>query len=167
MTSFHVYGASPVPNPLDSAETVMLMRDWTHDRPCEEELVAEISGTWWHYDIWVAWQEQLSTLVLTCALDTKLPKSQRGAIYPLLAMVNEKMWLGHFDLCGEDGAIMFRYSLPLRGSHGITDAQMEDLLDIAFNECERFYPAFQSVAWGGKSAEDALAAAMFETHGVA
>jgi hypothetical protein len=34
-------------------------------------------------------------------------------------------------------------------------------------DCERFYPAFQYVVWGGKSASDALAAAMIETVGEA
>ncbi|MGH6959444.1 MAG: YbjN domain-containing protein, partial [Dongiaceae bacterium] len=36
-----------------------------------------------------------------------------------------------------------------------------------FSECERFFPAFQFVLWGGKSPEEALAAAMLETVGEA
>ena len=45
--------------------------------------------------------------------------------------------------------------------------QFEDVVDIAFSECERFFPAFQFVLWGGKSPEEALAAAMLETVGEA
>ena len=44
---------------------------------------------------------------------------------------------------------------------------MEDLVDIAVTECERFYPAFQFVIWGGKSPLEALTAAMLETEGEA
>ena len=44
---------------------------------------------------------------------------------------------------------------------------MEKLIEIALNECERFYPAFQFVIWGGKSPADAMAAAMLETMGEA
>jgi hypothetical protein len=44
---------------------------------------------------------------------------------------------------------------------------IEDLLDTALVECERFYPAFQYVIWGGKSPSDALAAALVETMGEA
>ena len=42
-----------------------------------------------------------------------------------------------------------------------------NLIEVAISECERFYPAFQFVLWGGKSAEEAIAAAMLETQGEA
>ncbi len=45
--------------------------------------------------------------------------------------------------------------------------QVEDLVDIAVSECERFYPAFQLVVWGGKPAEEAMAAAMIDPIGEA
>jgi len=41
------------------------------------------------------------------------------------------------------------------------------LIEIAITECERFYPAFQFVIWGGKSPAEAIAAAMLETVGEA
>jgi hypothetical protein len=43
----------------------------------------------------------------------------------------------------------------------------ELLVESAIEECERFYPVFQFVLWGGKSPKDALAAALIETHGEA
>ncbi|MBX6322880.1 MAG: hypothetical protein IRY94_13705, partial [Rhodospirillaceae bacterium] len=55
----------------------------------------------------------------------------------------------------------------LRGSGGATVEQLEDLVDIALNECERFYPAFQFVLWGGRSPEEAVQAAILETVGEA
>ena len=44
---------------------------------------------------------------------------------------------------------------------------MEDLIEIAVGEADRFYPAFQFLLWGGKSPEEALAAALLETVGEA
>jgi hypothetical protein len=41
------------------------------------------------------------------------------------------------------------------------------MIGIAVAECERYYPAFQHVIWGGKSAADAVAAAIIETAGEA
>jgi hypothetical protein len=38
-------------------------------------------------------------------------------------------------------------------------------LRLAVEACERYYPAIQFVLWAGKSAEEAIAAAMFETQG--
>ena len=41
------------------------------------------------------------------------------------------------------------------------------MVDIAITECERFFPAFQFVLWGGKTPQEALAAAMLECVGEA
>jgi hypothetical protein len=40
-------------------------------------------------------------------------------------------------------------------------------MEIAVSECDRFYPAFQFVIWGGKSAAEAIGAAMLDTVGEA
>ena len=59
--------------------------------------------------------------------------------------------------------------LPLGGAGeiGMNGELLEDLVDIAVTECERFYPAFQFVIWGGKSPVEAMTAAMLETEGEA
>ena len=43
----------------------------------------------------------------------------------------------------------------------------EVMLEGAVHACERYFPAFQFVVWAGKSAPDAMAAAMFDTAGEA
>ena len=85
----------------------------------------------------------------------------------LLSLINEKLWLGHFGLWQDEGLPMFRHALPLRGLSGPSTELIEDLLDTALVECERFYPAFQYVIWGGKSPLDAIAAALVDTVGEA
>jgi hypothetical protein len=40
-------------------------------------------------------------------------------------------------------------------------------LSAALDACERYYSAFQFVAWAGAGAREALEAAMFETAGEA
>lgn len=156
-----------IPNPLDLVEQLLTDRDLIFDRPVDEELVAEINSHWCNYRIWLTWQPELGALIFSCAYDNKLHESKRKLVYPLLAAINEKMWLGHFDLCSEDGTVTFRHALLLRGASGATPEQMEDLLDIAVTECDRFYPAFQSVVWGGNSCEEALEIALMETAGEA
>jgi hypothetical protein len=49
----------------------------------------------------------------------------------------------------------------------LTLDQAQLLIESAIDECERFYPVFQFVLWGGKSPADALAASLIETHGEA
>lgn len=167
MTSTQIVTETIPQNPLDLAEQLIMDREWLFDRPMDDELVAEVQGSWCNFRIWFTWQPELNVVIFSCAYDTKIPKKERAKIYPLLAAVNEKMWLGHFDLGAEDGMVMFRHALLLRGGIGATPEQMEDLIDIAMNECNRFYPAFQSVLWGGNTPEEALEIAMLDTVGEA
>ena len=150
-------------NPLDIAESVIMDRDWVFERSGESELIAEVSGVWCNYRLWLNWQEDSGGLTLSCALDTKFPKQMLFKIHSLLAMVNEKMWLGHFDVSPEEMSVTFRHSLLLREGAGTTAEHLHDLFDIAVNECERFFPAFQSVVWSGKSPAEALQISLFET----
>ena len=43
----------------------------------------------------------------------------------------------------------------------------EAIAEAAMEECERFYPVFQFVLWGGKSPTEAIAAALIDTAGEA
>ena len=63
----------PAKNPLDLAEQLVSDRDWLFDRPVDEELVAEVTGSWCNFRIWFAWQEDLGALIFSCAYDTKIP----------------------------------------------------------------------------------------------
>ena len=77
------------------------------------------------------------------------------------------MWLGHFEIGSEDGVPLFRHTVLLRGQGGASVEQVEDLVDIAVAECERFFPAFQFLLWGGKTPAEAVAASMLDTVGEA
>lgn len=167
MASLFLTTETPLPNPLSIVEHIVCERDLAFERPAEDELVAELLSSWCNYRIWFTWQETLGALLFGCAFESKIAPHAAPRIYPLLAQVNEKMWLGHFDYCPQEGTIAFRHSLLLRGAKAASSEQIEDLLDIALCECERFFPAVQSVLWGGKSPEEALSLAMFETVGQA
>jgi hypothetical protein len=81
-----------------------------------------------------------------------------------MALINEQLWLGHFDLWKEDGLLLYRHGLLLAGADTHV-GQCEALLKAALEACERYYQSFQFVLWAGKSPEDALAATMLETQG--
>ena len=157
----------PAPNPLDIVEEIVAANQWPFDRTSEDELVVEITGKWCDYRLYFMWRDDLSALHFTCAFDARVPDTRRREVHDLLALINEKLWLGHFDVSLEECMPMFRHTVPLRGLSGASVEQLEDLVDSAFTECERFYPAFQFVIWGGKGAHEAIAAALFETVGEA
>jgi len=156
---------SPV-NPLDLVEQMVVANDWVFDRRSDEELAVEVPGQWCNYSLYFAWREDLGAMHFTCAFDMKVPDSKRSAIYELIALVNERMWLGHFALWLDGGLPMFRHSSLVRGG-GMSPEVLEELVDIALTECERFYPTFQFVIWAGKSPQDALEASLLETVGEA
>lgn len=157
----------PGPNPLDLIEEIVNANGWSFRRASQHELAAEMSGRWCDYRLFFGWMEEIDALEFSCLYDTKVPETKREAIYPLLALINERMWLGHFDLASENRLPTFRHAMLLRGALGASVEQLEDLVDIGLNECERFYPAFQFVLWGGKSSAEAIDAALLETAGEA
>lgn len=154
-------------NPLDLLEEIVGAYDWTFERASDDELTVGYPGQWCDYALQFTWRDDVSAMNLACALDTRIPAPRQAAIHELLAVVNAKMWVGHFDLAAERGLPVFRQAVLLRGPHGASVEQLEDLVEIAICECERFYPAFQYVAWGGKTAAEAVEASMIETVGEA
>ena len=84
-------------------------------------MIVEISGRWCDYRLYFLWQEELSALHFSCGFDMKVPKRRRGPFYELLALANERLWLGHFDLAAGDTSPAFRYAVLLRG---IGDGQL-------------------------------------------
>ncbi len=154
-------------NPLDLLEELVTANDWPFDRASDCELMVEISGQWCAYRMFFVWQEELSAIFFSCQLEQKVPNTRRREICELLVAINEGLWLGHFDLAAEDSLLLFRHTIPLRGAAGASVEQLEDLVDAAVLECERFYPALQMVVWGGQSVDTAVAAAMMDTVGEA
>ena len=154
-------------NPLDVIEQIASANDWTFDRRTSSEMAAEVPGKWCDYGLFFNWSDEISAMHFTCAFDLKVPASHRNALFELLALANERLWIGHFGICADDGTPLFRHAVLLRGAPGASAESLEDMVDIAITECERFYPAFQFVLWGGKSPADALQAAMLECAGEA
>jgi len=154
-------------NPLDMLEQIVAANEWAFDRRSEGEMAAEAPGKWCDYGLYFSWSPEISAMHFTCAFDMKVPANRRAALFELLALANERLWIGHFGMDSEDGTPIFRHSVLLRGLSGASPESLEDLVDIAITECERFFPAFQFVLWGGKSANEAIQASMLECLGEA
>lgn len=153
-------------NPMDLVEETAVAREWSCERTGKFDFVAEVPGRWCRTNLLFAWSEEIGALMATFVFDVSVPPERRAALYELLAMANDQLCVGHFDHSAADGMLAFRHSLLLRGG-AMSAEQIEDLVDIALTEIDRFYPAFQYVAWGGLSPADALAAAMLDTVGEA
>src|SRR3546814_4957578 len=69
-------------------------------------------------------------------------------------MVNEQMWLGHFDIWSNGSVLLYRHGALLGDDGLLSIGQAQALVEIAIDECPRFYPAFQVVLWGDKRSEE-------------
>ncbi|MEP3431032.1 MAG: YbjN domain-containing protein [Roseibium sp.] len=154
-------------NPVDTIETVAALNDWNFDRSDEDEITISVAGSWCDYHVSFSWMGDVESLHLACAFDLKVTELRKTEIVRLLALVNEQIWAGHFDLWSKEGVIMFRQSLLLTGGAEASSAQIEAMLANALENCERFYQAFQFVVWAGQTASEAMTTALFETAGEA
>jgi hypothetical protein len=154
-------------NPLEVVEHVAASNDWSFERAAEDEITLLVRGKWTDYQISFTWMYDIEALHLACAFEFKVPERWRSEVQQLISMINEQLWVGHFDLWINDGLIMYRHALVLAGGVSASGAQCESMLSTALDACERYFPAFQFVVWAGKSARESLDAAMFETAGEA
>jgi hypothetical protein len=157
--------SSRTSNPIDLIEDVIAGREWIYDRRCDTEMAVEAPGTWCDYGMFFAWSEDLSALHFSCALDMRVQPRLMGQVYELLAKLNERLWMGHFAIWIEEGIPMFRHTVRL--SERFDGDLIGELMELAISECERYYPAFQFVIWGGRTAEDAIASSLLDTVGQA
>jgi hypothetical protein len=164
--NFNEEYAQEIP-PLDIIEEVVNSQGWHASRVCEEEITAAYRGRWCDYSLHFAWSEEIYAINFTCAFDIRVPERKNTAVNNLLALINDKLWLGHFGVWQDEALPMYRHALPLRGVDNLVPQQVEDLLDNAITACEKFYPAFQYVIWGGKDPEQAIAASILEPIGEA
>ena len=99
--------------------------------------------------------------------DIRVVEDKRTVAHEALALINEQLWLGHFELWSNSGTILFRHGMLLGNDAQLPLDLAETLIESAIDECERFYPVFQFVLWGGKTPAEALAASLIETRGEA
>jgi hypothetical protein len=159
--------AAPGLGPLEVFEGVMADSDWACERSGEDELTAAVQGSWCAYQVKLVWRAEDHVLQLVCMVDMRVPEGKRQAMYETLGLINERLWLGHFEMWATDGDLLYRHATAVDPDIGITPGQAELLIQAAIAECERFYPVFQFVLWAGKRPSEAIELAMLETAGEA
>ncbi len=153
-------------DPLDVVEHVLQAENLQFDRTEEGDLAFSLAGDWKDYELWFAWRPEADCLQLCLSVDIQVRAEQRAAAFELISTVNQRVWLGHFEVW-DDGEIVFRHAMALMTGERPTLAQAAAMIDVAMEGADRFYPAFDFMARGGKSPAEAIAACMFDTVGEA
>jgi len=155
--------------PIEVLEQYFEARGWACERTGEGEIVASATGSWAQYELRGVWRPEDQVLHFLTFPVIMFGPEKRTTIYEALSLINEQLWLGHFEMWSGSGLVVFRHSTILDASQGegLSLQQAEATAEAAVEECERFYPVFQFVLWGGKSPSEAIAAALIDTHGEA
>ena len=154
-------------NPIDLMEQIAVQNEWLFDRAGEDEMHLSFPGRSEDHHLSFSWRSDVETLQLAAQLEIKVPKLRRTEIATLINMINEQLWLGHFEMYPDSGQIIYRHGLLLRGAVGATPEQCEALVQAALEACDRYFAAFQFVIWAGKSATEAAATVVYECQGSA
>ncbi|HPD83434.1 MAG TPA: YbjN domain-containing protein [Alphaproteobacteria bacterium] len=145
-----------VSNPLDGIEEIMLNNDWAFDRRDNDQMSVTVTGKSGVYQMAFVWQEEFSAMQFCCAPDITIHPSKMDEAAKVLNQINSTLWLGHFDvrsesLSGNDNidhktayVPCFRHTSLFRGMNETSGVDhIEDLIDIALAECERYAMTFE------------------------
>jgi hypothetical protein len=152
-------------NPLDIIERIAAHNHWSFDRDEEDEISISVAGGWSEYNIAFTWLAEVEALHVACAFGLKVPPARLMELASLVSLINEQLWIGHFDIWPNDGAVMFRHAILLAGGAELNGDQCQTVLASAVRACERYYQAFQFVVFAGKTAPEAIGTVMLETQG--
>ncbi|GIX14096.1 MAG: hypothetical protein KatS3mg118_2055 [Paracoccaceae bacterium] len=152
-------------HPIDIVESLAEDNAWEFDRVGDNQIAMTVAGAWRSYALSLAWSGGEEMLRLICVFDLDPPADREAELLRLVDLANDRIWGGAFTLWREKGQMVFRYGLVLAGGARPLPAQVERMMQTALLACERFYPAFQLVAWGGQAAGDALGIAIAEAYG--
>ncbi len=154
-----------VADPLAALEAAAENLGFEMERVSDAELHVMLPGVWRDLGLWFTWRPELSTMQMGAPIDLKAPAGRLEEASHLVTMVNERLWVGHFDLWADDNSIVFRNAAILPEGGALDKGQGEALIRAAAEAVDRFYPAFNFLVWGGKNPDDALKASLFETAG--
>lgn len=155
----------PINDPLLVVEDVVDKKGWIYLRPSDAEMSLTRQGSWSAYHLYFAWLEELRVMQFCSVYDFSLQNARTSDLHVLISLLNERMWLGHFEVDSQEQTVLFRHNMRVMDYDQNLDQQIDDLIHIAIEQCERFYPAFQFVLWGGKSPYEAVEACLMDVVG--
>jgi len=152
-------------HPIDIVETLAEHHAWEFDRITDDQIAMAVEGQWRTYALTLAWSPQDETLRLICTFEMEPPQDKMGQLYEVMNRCNDMVWTGAFTYWAEQKLMVWRYGLLLAGGQIAGPEQIDKLIAASVMASERFYPAFQLVAWADHSPADAMKVAIAEAYG--
>jgi hypothetical protein len=152
-------------HPIDIVEHIATHHEWDFDRVADDQIAMAVVGQWRTYSITLAWSGYDEMLRLICTFEMEPPEEKLPLIYETLNRTNDMCWAGGFTYWAEQRLMVYRYGLVLTGGQMAGPEQIDGLIRSAVTSSERFYPAFQLVAWGDQTPAQAMNVAIAEAYG--
>ena len=152
-------------HPIDIVETLAEHHAWEFDRVTDDQIAMSVEGQWRTYSLTLAWSPQDETLRLICTFEMEPPEEKISGLYDVLNRCKDMVWTGAFTWWAEQKLMVWRYGLLLAGGQIAGSEQIDRLIASAVMASERFYPAFQMVAWGDETPAQAMKVAIAEAYG--
>ena len=111
--------------------------------------------------------EDVEALHLACAFDLKVPERRRAEVLQLIALVNEQLWIGHFDMWSAEGVVMFRHALLLAGGAEPKHAPVRDAARDRGRGLRALFPGLPVRDLGRQERPRGARGVLFETEGEA
>jgi hypothetical protein len=154
-------------NPIDVLEDLAMGQDWPYQRVSWEEIIIDFDGRWSECRFQFFWQKELQIIHMATLIEGPIDPKIKKEMHELIACLNYRLVLGHFEFIAEGQVVAYRLSQYFDPPRMAKVTLLEELIEYALNEIDRFYPAFQFVALGDKTAQDAMSVTLLETMGEA
>lgn len=154
-------------HPIDIVESLAEHREWDFDRIGENQIAMAVEGRWKTYSLSLSWSAHDETLRLLCSFEMAPAEERAHEMAMAVDLANDRCWVGCFTRWPSQGMMVWRYGLTLAGGATATGGQIDAMIGEAVEACERFYPAFQLVAWAETPASEAIGVAIAEAYGTA
>ncbi len=129
-------------NLLDIIENTLKKQDYKYSRLEEGEMDVSIPPD---YNLTILLRNDYNILHFSNDLNIICPEDRLAVVEDSIVKVNERIWLGHFDLLSQDNRIVFSFSLPFADTIVLDEDYIEEILLMICDECDRFYHYFKMV----------------------
>ena len=166
MSSTYTNTASFKLNPINLFEKIIISNNWAFERPIDDEIFVEIPTKYSNLIVQITWLKSHHRIDIKASFYLKMDFSNNIEIYKLLNLINNEICFGHFQI-NSNKYPTFKNSIFFKGMKATKFQLIEEILNEAISESEKFFPTFQLVLWGGKKAEEAIIFQDFKTEGKA
>ncbi|MBR6664057.1 MAG: YbjN domain-containing protein, partial [Alphaproteobacteria bacterium] len=118
-------------NPIDIVEELVLSENWESERRGDDEVVIERPGTSGTFDMFFVWEKDVNCLQVSCLLDLYVREENLSDVYKLLALANEKVWVGHFCLWSSENMLSYRNAVMLDKDGYADEEHLSDIISMA------------------------------------